>query len=49
MLGRFLPRRGAGGGDERRPVMIHFRDSTGSITSSISKFDAMFTVCVANC
>src|SRR5213076_2399412 len=35
--GRFLPLRAGGGGTERSAVMIHFRDSAGSMTSSISK------------
>src|SRR5271168_890508 len=41
--GRFLPLRGGGGAAERRPALIHRRDSAGSITSSISKWDAVFT------
>lgn len=39
--GRFLPERGVGGGSERKPRSIHLRVSTGSITSSTSRTDAM--------
>src|SRR5919106_510474 len=39
--GRFLPSRGVGGGAERNALRIQWRESTGSITSSISKCDAM--------
>jgi hypothetical protein len=41
--GRFLPVRGGTGGIERIAEQIHRRDSAGSITSSISKCDAVFT------
>ncbi len=43
MQGSFLPVRGAGGGAERKPAIIHLRDSSGSITSSISKCDALLS------
>src|SRR5580658_1770124 len=43
MQGRFLPVRGGGGGEDRSPALIQRRDSTGSITSSISKCDAVLT------
>ena len=35
MQGRFLPVRGAGAGAERRPAIIHLRESSGSMTSLI--------------
>lgn len=37
MQGRFLPPRGAGGGEDRSAAMIQSREAAGSITSSISK------------
>jgi hypothetical protein len=39
--GCFLAPRGAGGGVERRAAAIHLRESAGSITSSIAKWDAL--------
>lgn len=41
--GRFFPVRGGTGGIARRASVIHRRDSAGSITSSISKCEAVFT------
>src|SRR5206468_3885007 len=38
--GRFFRVRAGGGGTERSAVMIHFWDSAGSMTSSISKYVA---------
>ena len=43
MQGRFFPVRGGVGGADRKPAMIHLRDSIGSITSSISKCEAVLT------
>ncbi len=42
-MGRFLPLRGAGFGALRSPMRIHFRESAGSMTSSISKKVAVLT------
>lgn len=41
MQGRFFPDDGSRVGTERRAAMIHRRESTGSMTSSISKWEAV--------
>src|SRR5262249_57037784 len=38
---RFLPSRGLGGGAARSALITHWRESIGSITSSISRCDAI--------
>ena len=43
MQGRFFPSLGVGSGTERKVLAIQCRESIGSITSSISKCDAVFT------
>src|SRR5262249_60033246 len=43
MLGRFFPRAAARGGDSASIVMIQRRESAGSMTSSISKWLAVFS------
>lgn len=43
MQGRFLCSRGAGGGVARRALLTQRRESRGSMTSSISKCEAVFT------
>ena len=43
MHGRFLRRRGFASGAERSALRIHRRESMGSMTSSISKCDAVFS------